>query len=440
MITRWNNLYERLRSSLWLVPSLLAVSAGLAAEIALHIDLWLLRENYTPPFLYPGNIAGARQVLGTLAASMVSLTTISFSVMMVVLTLASNQFGPRVLRNFLSDRFYQVVLGIFVATFAYSLFVLGRLPDVDDPGSAVPRFAVTFALVMTFTSLATLIGFIHHVARSVQASQIVQQAHREACRTILAVYPDALGQDQFDETPIPREDYASNITLEVRADRAGYVQAISVDDVMSFAVENDIVVEFHIKPGHFISTRSLLATLHGKLPADEKPTRERIRSAVLLGSERTGEQDAQYGVRQLMEIGIRSLSPGINDPVTAISCIDYLCEDLAELARRILPPEQRYDENGQLRVVVRRDDFADIASAAFDNLRHYGRSHPEVMNRLAVGLAMIAGEVHREPDRQWMRAALRDLRAEAENLPHQTDRKRFDACCAEAASTLDRSS
>src|SRR5690606_34589831 len=136
----------------------------------------------------------------------------------------------------------------------------------------------------------------------------------------------------------------------------------------------------------------------------------------ILGAERTGEQDAQYGVRQLMEIAIRSLSPGINDPVTAIACIDYLGENLLSLARRQLPGRDRCDDAGQLRVIVRRDDFSEIAAAAFDNLRHYGRGHPEVMNRLAGMIATLAPALHRAADRKWLARALADLRREAEHL------------------------
>ncbi len=429
MKTRWHNLQERLRATLWLPPAILAAGAAAAAELSLRFDAWIAARGIDPPFLYPGGVSAARDVLGTLAGSMISLTTISFSVMMVVLTLASNQFGPRVLRNFTADRFYQVVLGVFVATFAFCLLVLGRLPGDAFAEGPPPRFTVTLALALAFGSLATLIAFIHHVARSIQASQIVLRAHHEACRSIDALYPGNLGNEVKAPGRSAADFAAAEPRCTITADRAGYVQTLSIDELMDFAREHDAVVELLIKPGHFISTGRPLMRLHGNAALAVEKLADKLRPCVILGAERTGEQDAQYGIRQLMEIAIRSLSPGINDPVTAVACIDYIGENLLTLARRDLPGRERCDDEGKLRVIVSRDDFAEIAAAAFDNLRHYGRGHPEVMGQLSAILRHLAPELQRPSDRRWFDRTVAELRDEAEYLPGAGDRRRFEHKC-----------
>ncbi|WP_221030595.1 DUF2254 domain-containing protein [Actomonas aquatica] len=440
MRTRWHNLLERLRATLWVLPALLACGAAALAEIAIWVDDHFGSALENLPVLYPGGIEGGRQVLTTLAGSMVSLTTISFSVMMVVLTLASNQFGPRVLRNFTADRFYQIVLGVFVSTFAYCLLVLGHLSADESTGAPVPRLTISLALVLALGSLATLIAFIHHVARSVQASYIVLRAHHETCRTIAAMFPEELGDEPPSDVDDRVADYADREPhFTIHADRAGYVQALNVEDLLEFAAAHDLVIELTVKPGQFITRDTELARLHGdSLPndLDEKQLCATGRSWVLLGAERTGEQDCQYGVRQLTEIGVRCLSPGINDPVTAVACIDYLTENLISLARRAFPSRCRVDEDNQLRAIVRRDDFADIADAAFDNLRHYGREHPEVACRLADSLRILAPHLRRPADRAWAERTLAALRLEIDQLTAERDRQAFATACDQAHAAL----
>ncbi len=441
MRTRWNNIVEHLRSTLWFVPAVLALGAAVLAEGSIWMDAHFQSALARLPVLYPGGLEGGRQVLTTLAGSMVSLTTISFSVMMVVLTLASNQFGPRVLRNFTADRFYQIVLGVFVATFAFCLLSLGHLSSTDSPSAAVPRLTITLGLVMALGSLATLIAFIHHVARSVQASQIVLRAHQETCRTISLMYPAELGADEpaENENPADARTYAERDPDHViESACAGYIQAINLEAVLDFARTHDLVIELPVKPGHFIAQGTTLARLHG-LPPESLPDEELDatgRSWIILGPERTGEQDIQYGVRQLTEIGVRCLSPGINDPVTAVACIDYLTENFIALARRAFPSPTRYDDADQLRAVVRRDGFAEIADAAFDNLRHYGRGHPEVMQRLATAVATVAPHLRRAADRAWAQRTLESLQAETEHLAAERDREAFASACTATATAL----
>lgn len=431
MITRLRNLLERLRSSLWVLPATLTLGAAILSELALLADGWIQRETLALPFLFPGSLEGARQVLGALVGSMVSLTTISFSIMMVVLTLASNQFGPRVVRNFLSDRLNQVTLGVFVATFVYCLLVLGRLPEPQEGALSTPRLAVTLALALTLASLGMLISFIHHVACSIQASHVVLRAHHELQRSINTIYPEALGEDA-PTRDARRRELEQDRAFRVKMDRPGYIQAITTDGVMAFAEERDAFVRLLVKPGQFVTGGDEVAEVSFREGGIDAETERVVRGWLVLGAERTGEQDAQYGFRQISEVALRALSPSINDPSTAVSCIDYIGANLDELAMRRFADPERADDDGQIRVIGPRDGFPEIAAAAVDNLRCYARGHPEVMMHLARMLGSLGRRVRRPDDAAWTRAALAALRAEAEHLSAPVDRDRFCAVCDSA--------
>ena len=438
MITRLLNLYERLRSSLWVVPALLTVGAFILSQLTMLADAWIQQAGIQVPLLFPGGLQGARHVLGALVASMVSLTTISFSMMMVVLTLASSQFGPRVLRNFLSDRVNQVALGVFVATFVYCLGVLSRVPESDGSSMDTPRLAVTLAVALTLLSLGTLISFIHHIARSIQASQVVMRAHGELQRSIRTVYPDLDDETKPADPPAAAPERPAGPAREVRAERPGYLQAIATDEVLKFARTHDAWVQLHLKPGQFVNSGDRVAEVWAR--SEPPPTEALAKSArdwLVLGPERTGEQDVQFGFRQITEIATRALSPGINDPATAVSCIDYIGEALADLAARRQPPTVSCDEDGRPRCQRPQDQFTDIAAVVFDNLRVYGRGHPEVMRRLVAVLAHLAPRLQEPGENQWALTALESLATEAKHLGATTDRERYEAKCADTREVLE---
>lgn len=431
---RLRNLWARLRGSLWLLPSVFTVSAFVLAEAAIRIDDLIESADLRDlPVIYPGSAEGARQVLGTLAGSMVSLTTISFSVMMVVLTLASSQFGPRVLRNFLADRLNQSVLGTFVATFVYCVIVLGRVPNPDQLGQ-VPRLAVSLGLLLTLGSLGMLIAFIHHVARSIQSSEIVRQAYRLAVNSIEGLYPEPLRAAEGDAPP-PESPPASPPEHVIRAGSSGYVQAVDVDAAIAYACEHEGYVRLTVQPGDFVLTGDAVIELWRGCPAPRDPE-ALARRWVVLGPERTPEQDARYGLEQLAEIGTRALSPGTNDPNTAVECIDHVGAALAKLVARRLPHTCRRCED-TLRAWMPQPTFGDIAGAALNPLRHYGRQHPRVVERLALTLSLIEARAQRPSDRQWLREQRRRLAEQLQDIPDQQARLQLQRLCADAPARRD---
>jgi uncharacterized membrane protein len=427
----WIKWWEKLRASLWLLPSLLTFAALALAEGVLRLDQVLDdRISHDTPLIYPGTAEGARQVLSALAGSLVSLTTISFSIMMVVLTLASNQFGPRVLRNFLSDRLNQTVLGTFVATFVYCAYILGRVPDSDEVGH-VPRIAVTLALLLTLTSLGMLITFIHHIARSIQAAQVVRRAHALALHCINHIYPAPLGNEEPEK---PAHLPGTDPSTRVESSDCGYVMFIEPGGLIEYTKRHDLVIRLHVKPGDFIIRGACLAEVWGATPPDDLD--DDLRSFIVLGSERTPEQDPQCALRQLSEIAIRALSPSTNDPHTAMEAIDYLGSAVACLAGRYIPREARFDNEGQLRAWLPRDDFPGIVEPSLTPLRHYAREHAIVIERLLHFFQVLAPRLERPVDQAWARQQCADIHAQLGSIPDQRSRASLERACVSTSSAL----
>ena len=304
---------------------------------------------------------------------------------MAVLSLTSSQFGPRLLRGFLKDTGSQVVLGTFIGTFLYALLVL-RPVRSTDASDFVPHLSVTFALVLALVSIVMLVYFIQHTVASIQASQIIAAAGAELVDSIDRLYPEEIG------AAAPRESAFESVSgawAEVRADRSGYLQAVDGEALLELAHERDGFVQLLRMPGEFVPAGTVVA----RLSPQERSIDEldsQINDALSLGLHPTQVQDLLFAVNQLAEIATRALSPGTNDPNTALMCIDRLNEGLCRLAPRSFPSPCRADEAGTVRLWVKTPSFADVLHAAFAQIRRYGRADAQVLSRLLESLADIA--------------------------------------------------
>ncbi len=416
------NLIERLRSSQWVLPGLLAMSAVLTTALALQVDQWATTHMPELPwFVFAGSSNDARQLLSTLAGSMVSLTTITFSVTMIVLTLASNQFGPRVLRNFLRDHFNQVVLGSFVAALLYCLLLLGQLPATDT--TAPPRIAITLAILFTVICLFALLGFVHHTAKSIQTSDVVKRAAAQLDACIEKLFPTPIGTPPETETAIDEPDFLTDGQV-INSSESGYLQAIDLDRILAWAKQANAIVKIHPQPGDFVTAADRLFAV---IPATLASEIESSQAAkwFILGHERTGEQDARYGFRQLVEIAVRALSPSTNDPFTAINAIDYIGCALAVVAEREPASRYRLDSAGQLRIVAPAESFRAIATETFTPLRFYSREHPLVIRRFWQLLDTLASRLTRADDQDWLQQTRAELKSIIEQLPDDSERRRL---------------
>lgn len=425
-------LWEALSSSLWFVPSALTVLAiGLAFGTVAADRVLTADAGWT----YGGGPEGAREVLGAIAASMITVAGVVFSITIVALTLASQQFGPRLLRNFMRDTGNQVVLGTFIATFTYCLIVLRTIRS--GATEFVPDVSVSVAILLALVSLGVLIYFIHHAAVSIQAPEVIAMVARDLDDGIRRLFPEELGYapeahpDGFMEERAKAFDRQADA---VAARQTGYLQSIDGDQLMKLAVENDLVVRLEYRPGDFVISGNALIKVS---PAErcDRDLSDRIRGTFVMGTQRTHLQDIEFSIHQLVEIAVRALSPGINDPFTAISCIDRLAAALCLLAQRSIPSPYRHDENDILRVVARVVTFAGVVDSAFNQIRQYGRSSAAVTIRLLEAITRIAECTRRPSDRKALLSQARMIdRGSQEALLEERDRHdvqtRFVKACA----------
>lgn len=381
--------WDTLTSTLWFVPAVMtAASMGLAAGV-------VALDRATPVhagwfFLYSGGPEGARSVLSTTAGSMITVAGVAFSATMVALSFASSELGPRLLRNFMKDRGNQVVLGTFIATFVYCLLVLRTVSE--PPEAFVPHFGVTVGLVLALASLVVLMYFIHHVARTLQADYIISVVAHELDHAIEHMYPGGMGEDAPPER-IPEMKESEGELRKQRPARvclpaSGYVHALDVDLLMKLATKHDLIVRILSRPGRYVHDGTPVAEVWPAANLNEA-IEKKVKSAFLLGRTRTSQQDVEFAINQLVEVAARALSPGINDPFTAMTCIDRLTTALLHLMRRDFPPRFRVDGGGSLRVIADRPDFAGIVDAAFHQIRQSGANMPAVAIRLLESLSLL---------------------------------------------------
>lgn len=429
--------WDRVRSSFWFVPAVMAAGAVTLAFVSITLDETVKDWSALGlDWIFSGDAEGAATILGTLAGSMITITGVVFSMTLVALSLTSSQLGPRLLHNFMSDTTTQMVLGTFVSTFLYCLLIL-RTIRREEGAIFVPHLSVSLAVLFAVVSVAVLIYFIHHVSRSIQANQIMAKVGTELNEEIECLFPVRIGSggprvaakqpsdhflDAFDQTARP-----------VCSTKDGYLQFIDGDGLIELAEKENIVIRLVRQPGHYMVAGSPLAMVWPENRLSDT-LEERIHTAFALGNQRTPGQDIEFSVNQLVEIAVRALSPGVNDPFTAVSCVDHLGSALCRLAQRELPSQYRHDEQDQLRLIAPVVTFAEITDAAFNQIRQYGRSSAAVTIRMLETISVIAEFAQRPEERAaLLRHAEMIARGARDGLPEADDRgtveKAYQAAC-----------
>lgn len=422
--------WDRVRSSFWFLPAVMTGGAMVLsfATVALDetvTDWFTLHWGWT----FTGGAEGASSLLGAIAGSMITIAGVVFSMTLVALSLTSSQLGPRLLRNFMRDTTTQTVLGTFVATFLYCLLVLRTIRRADEI-VFVPHLSVTLGVLLAVVSVGMLIYFIHHVSVSIQTNEVVARVGTELIKGIDRLFPEnvGLGAPRIPTEP-PDAGFLDTFGREARpvcSAGEGYLQFVDGDALMALATEEDVVIRLEQRPGHYVvAARPLVSVWPGHRVTDQLA--DRVNSAFALGHERTPNQDIEFGVDQLVEIAIRALSPGVNDPFTAMTCVDHLGSALCRLARRDMPSPYRHDTRDQLRIISPVFTFPDVTDTAFNQIRQYGRSSTAVTIRLLETIAGVAGSAHRPEDRAaLLRHARMIARGARDGLPEDEDRREVE--------------
>ncbi|MGO8874659.1 MAG: DUF2254 domain-containing protein [Acidimicrobiales bacterium] len=385
---------EELRTTLWLVPSMLVVaSLGLFA-ITYGLDVAAYHHDLSYPFwIRTPSADAARQVLIAIAAAVITVVGVVFSITILALTLASQQFGPRMMRNFVRDVGNQVTLGVWVATFVYSVLALGSISTSSGPfGDFVPNLSITVAEALLFLDVAVLIYFIHHIAKSIQLPEVIAGIARDLFSAVDSEFP--LQASGSVEAPPAHGDLAQTVRLldaqgvTMPALESGYLQFVAFSQLVEIAEDAGAVIRLAHRPGHFVVAGRPLGTIW---PAAAAP---RVESALarshVTGPHRTLIQDPVFAIDQLVEIAIRALSAAVNDTFTALTCIDWLSAGLSRISGRVLSEGVYCDRAGVIRLIELAPSYERMVNRAFDKIRQAGGRMPAVIIRMLDALAHVA--------------------------------------------------
>ncbi len=413
---------EVLRTSLWFVPAIEVAVAVVLFLGTLTADRAAYRGDFAlPGWVISGSADAARQILTTIAAAIITVVGVVFSIILVTLTLASTQFGPRMLRNFIRDRGTQLTLGTFVATFVYAVLVLVSI-GTGSHGDFVPHIGVTVTLALMVADLGVLIYFIHHTAVSIQLPQVIAGIAGDLAGAIKEQGSgNAEPQRMSGPTAIEllsRADAGGGVLL---APASGYLQFIQHRKLVRLAAQADAVISLEHRPGHFIVRGHRFATVW---PPEAAPlVSQALGRAHIVGPYRTLSQDVSFGIDQLVEIGLRALSAAVNDTFTALTCIDWLGENLCKIVTGWHPARVHRDGQGFIRVIAAEPAYDRLVQRSFEKIRQSSLGMPAVMIRMLEALGRIMAETTSEGQRRVLldQAAMID-RASERSVPEAADR------------------
>ncbi|MEB8329483.1 DUF2254 domain-containing protein [Flavobacteriaceae bacterium KMM 6897] len=385
-------IWDELQSSFWFIP-ILIISMSIGAAIGLlYLDNTF---NYQPStsgilrFIFSGSVDSARSVLSIISAAMIGVAGTVFSITLVALTLASSQFGSRLLRNFMHERINQIVLGTYIATYVYCLLVLNAVKGTEQ-FSFIPSFSVLVAILATIANIILLIIFIHHIAISIQANKVISDISESLSKNLKQFFPEEIGMEPA-ENEVPDIEILKKtfpIKKIITSPKSGYILYADNEGIFDLAKENKLLVFLNYRPGDYVVEHMEIGEVysHGELDDDDFND---FQNVFILGKSRTSQQDPEFSIHQMVEIAGRALSPGINDPYTAITCIDNLTSTLCYLTNVKFPSKFRYDENNELRVVASNLTFKGMLNVAFNQIRQFAGGSPAVVIRLMEALIII---------------------------------------------------
>ena len=389
--TQLLKIYDTIKTSFWFTPCLILVCTLCACTLFLCIDLYsgFYRIGWLH-FLYHSDADIIRTLLTTIAGSVMTVVSITFSITIVALTNASSQFGPRLIRNFMEDVSTQIVLGVFISLFVYCL-ILTRMTDHFANQSFLPGLTIAGAALMTLFGILLLIYFIHHVAQSLQSDHIIDNVYSELQSSIRKIFDQQKAKESCESQDI-NEPTAGTLPVSLKSPYCGYIQAINYDQLTEWMSKLDGHIEVIVAPGDFVVSRKTTMLCNVKTLSTTDETN--LHNCFTLGSKRTPIQDPEFAVDQLVEIALRALSPGINDPYSAIACVDKLTAMICDLTQETFPKGIVFDNQGNQRLNYKVTSFEGLANTAYDQIRQYSQNCLAVSLRQLEGLVCIAEQAN----------------------------------------------
>lgn len=415
---RLKNLWERLLGSYWFIPASCILAGILLAPLLISIDMRFDRETVRSiSFAFTGDDEAARAIMTAIAGAVLGVAGTTFSITIAVLSMASSQFGPRLLRNFLTDTSNQFVLGIFLGTFSYSLLILKSIHKFDvDFG--VPQLAVTFAIILAIICALLLVYFVQHMVHAIQASHVIQDASKEAIKNIHYWYDDHCDiQHQRDVTRENLEQHCNWPAISIYAPTSGYLQQVYIKSLVALANDYGGIIQLYTNLGQFVTDRNIMGHFYQRpmghadnmqrtktsklaiIPrAPDGLFWQRFKASIELGARPSHSDDIAYSLGQMTEIAVRALSPGINDPKTAVNCVQSLTTCLSIMMRRqppspyhfYTPPHDSDTPNITvnephktiLAVITKMPKISDFIDASLGEIRRYASADLMVLKAL----------------------------------------------------------
>lgn len=389
MFMKLHHGWQEVGSSFWFLPAVIVLGAVGLATVLIGVDATVglpVVERW--PLLFGAGAAGSRGLLTAVASSMITVAGVVFSITLVALSLTSSQYTSRIIRNFVRDRVTQVVLGMFVSIFAYCLVVLRTIRGGDE-GAFVPALAVMGGLILAFGGIAFLIYFIHYISMSIQASSIIARVSQETIRAVDHLFPKVLGEYEEENG---EDNLQSSLVNQhwsaVPARHTGYIEDIDTTVLLDVALKHGTILRIERGIGEFVIEGTPLVSVINPDGLNEETAAE-LDAAYVISRQSSVETDAGFGIRQIVDIAMKALSPGINDTTTAVMCVDYLAAILARCAVRRIAPSHCFHQ-GELRVLARGPRFESLLSEAFDQIRQNAVGNIAIMSRMLYALQTIA--------------------------------------------------
>lgn len=424
ILDAWN----RLLSSLWFVPGIIVLGAVLLAFVLVEETSSIDREALQRfPRIFGAGADGSRAMLSAIASSMITVAGVTFSITIVAVSQASTQYTPRILRNFMRDTANQVALGAFVGIFAYCLVVLRTIRSATEQ-VFIPSIAVVTGVVLALVGIGVLIFFIHHIATTLQASSVIKRVADDTLGTV----EDMLvpGGPGADEGEVSVADLAGRSWVAVPAAETGYVDGADLQGLLELARNWKTTVRMERGVGEFVVAGQPLVSLTTE-DGSGRPRQQRVEALndlYLINAHRTVQQDVSFGVRQLVDIALKALSPSVNDPTTAVMCIDYIESILVRLANHPFGDGALYGGDGTVRVLLRRTTFPDLVQLAFDEIRQNAESNPRVLIRLLHAIGLVIANTQDPLRHEALVRECLEIRAGAQRgIPGDSDRSSVDA-------------
>ena len=414
---------EELRTTLWLVPAALVAGAVVLFVVTYELDLAASHHHLAlPGWIHTLSPSDARQVLTAVAAAVITVVGVVFSITILALTLASQQFGPRMMRNFVRDVGNQVTLGVWVATFVYAVLTLGAISGTQN-STFVPDISITVTEVLLVVDVAVLIFFIHHIAKSIQLPEVVASIAADLMKAIDVEFPP---NSEALERGVREHHRGGSIrTLKelielldsegatVRSGESGYLQFVSYGQLVSIAEDAGAVIRLAHRPGHFVVAGRPLARVWPAEAASH--VAGALGRSHVTGPHRTLIQDPVFAIDQLVEIAIRALSPAVNDTFTALTCIDWLSAGLCRISERTLAEGVYRDRLGQIRLIEFDPSYSRMVNRATDKIRQAAAGMPAVVIRLMDSLAHVVEYTTSDEQRAAIRRQADMIMRAAEN-------------------------